>query len=90
MGELMLELAVDIDAIKGFLDPLEGRELYARCLAAAEIGPTLEIGSYCGKSTVYLGEACRRSGRSLYAVDHHRGSEEHQLGEFYHDPEVFD
>jgi predicted O-methyltransferase YrrM len=88
--ESLLQLPVDIDGIKGFLDPREGQELYERCLAAGSIGPTLEIGSYCGKSTVYLGEACRQTGRSLYAVDHHRGSEEHQLGEFYHDPEVFD
>ena len=85
-----LQLPVDIEGIKGFLDPREGLELYARCLAAGVLGPTLEVGSYCGKSTVYLGEACRRSGRSLYAVDHHRGSEEHQPGELYHDPEVFD
>ena len=84
------KFTVNIDAIKGFLDPREGQELYDRCLAAGELGPTLEIGSYCGKSTVYLGEACRLAGRSLFAVDHHRGSEEHQPGEFYHDPELFD
>ena len=84
------KFTVNIDAIKGFLDPREGHELYDRCLAAGELGPTLEIGSYCGKSTVYLGEACRLAGRSLFAVDHHRGSEEHQPGEFYHDPELFD
>ena len=90
MADKMPEFTVDIDAIKGFLDPQEGWALYDRCLAAGELGPTLEIGSYCGKSTVYLGEACRISGRSLFAVDHHRGSEEHQPGEFYHDPELFD
>jgi hypothetical protein len=39
---------------------------------------------------VYLGEACRRVGSLLYALDHHRGSEEHQLGEEYHDPELYD
>ena len=90
MADKMPEFTVDIDAIKGFLDPQEGWALYDRCLAAGELGPTLEIGSYCGKSTVYLGEACRIAGRSLFAVDHHRGSEEHQPGEFYHDPELFD
>ena len=52
--------------------------------------PALEIGSYCGKSTVYLGAAVRACGSLLYAVDHHRGSEEHQPGEEYHDPDLFD
>lgn len=86
----MLTLPIDIESVKGFLDPLEGQALYDWCLAIGPVGPTVEIGSYCGKSTVYLGEACRQSGRSLFAVDHHRGSEEHQLGELYHDPTVFD
>ncbi len=90
MADKMPKFTVNIDAVKGFLDPREGQELYDRCLAAGELGPTLEIGSYCGKSTVYLGEACRLAGRSLFAVDHHRGSEEHQPGESYHDPELFD
>ena len=52
--------------------------------------PVLEIGSYCGKSTICLGLACQEKGRVLYALDHHRGSEEHQQGEFFHDPELFD
>jgi predicted O-methyltransferase YrrM len=50
----------------------------------------LEIGSYCGKSTIYLGLACQQRGTSLYAVDHHAGSEEHQRGEMFHDPDLFD
>ncbi len=54
------------------------------------MGPVLEIGSYCGKSTVYLGVACKVAGSTLFAVDHHRGSEEHQLGEEYHDPDLYD
>ena len=86
----MMQLPVDIDAIKGFLAHEEGEALYDFCRAASALGPSLEIGSYCGKSTVYLGLACRDAGRSLYAVDHHRGSEEHQPGEEYHDPELYD
>jgi predicted O-methyltransferase YrrM len=50
----------------------------------------LEIGSYCGKSTVCLGLACQRSGGTLFALDHHRGSEEHQVGEMFHDPDLYD
>lgn len=86
----MIKLPLDIEAVKGFLDPVEGEALYLQCLGAGRVGPTLEVGSYCGKSTVYLGQACRETGRTLFAVDHHRGSEEHQYGEQYHDPEVFD
>ena len=50
----------------------------------------LEIGSYCGKSTIYLGLACRSSNSTVFALDHHRGSEEHQKGEFFHDPQLYD
>jgi predicted O-methyltransferase YrrM len=64
--------------------------LYSYALEAGALGPVLEVGSYCGKSTVYLGEACREKGVSLYAIDHHRGSEEHQPGEEYHDQDLFD
>lgn len=85
-----MQLPVDIDDIKGFLADEEGEALYETCLAACRLGPCLEIGSYCGKSTVYLGTACKEQGRSLYAVDHHRGSEEHQIGEEYHDPDLYD
>lgn len=84
----MLPLA--IDEVKGFLDPDEGAALYDHALAAAALGPLLEIGSYCGKSTVYLGSACKQRQQLLFAVDHHRGSEEHQPGEAYHDPSLFD
>lgn len=84
------ELGIDIDKVKGFLDADEGAALYAAALETAPLGPCLEIGSYCGKSTVYLGRACQQTGGVLYAVDHHRGSEEHQLGEAYHDPQLYD
>ncbi|MBL6690853.1 MAG: class I SAM-dependent methyltransferase [Pseudomonadales bacterium] len=89
MGTTM-ELPLDIDEVKGFLDPDEGRALYEYCLVAAEVGPCLEVGSYCGKSSVYLGEACRTASVTLFAVDHHRGSEEHQPGEEYHDAALYD
>ena len=84
----MLDLPLDPEGVKGFMPPEEGAELY-RAVAWAPPGlPCLEIGSYCGKSTIYLGTACQRSGRVLFAVDHHAGSEEHQPGEGYHDPEL--
>ena len=50
----------------------------------------LEVGSYCGRSTIWLGDAAERSGVVLFAVDHHRGSEENQAGWDHHDVEVVD
>ena len=75
---------------KGFLNPDEGRCLYETALEASTAGPCLEIGSYCGLSTLYLGAGCRTNGGILFAVDHHRGSEEHQPGELYFDPALMD
>jgi predicted O-methyltransferase YrrM len=68
----------------------EGRALYDAGLGAAAVGPLLEIGSYCGKSAVYLGAAARATGRVLFSIDHHRGNEENQPGEEYHDPRFLD
>lgn len=78
------------NSIKGFLADDEAAALLVFAQRAGRIGPCLEVGSYCGKSTVFLGEGCRLAGTALYAVDHHRGSEEHQVGEEYHDADLFD
>lgn len=83
-----MKLPIDPATVKGFLDPDEGRALHDAALRAPGAAPCLEVGSYCGRSTVYLGAACRERGAVLFAVDHHRGSEEHQPGEGYHDPET--
>src|SRR5699024_4133167 len=53
-------------------------------------GVAVEIGTYCGKSTIYLGAAARTTGGRVVTVDHHRGSEEHQPGWEYHDPQLVD
>ena len=79
-----------VEKTKGFLDPAEGNRLFDIALEASRLGPCLEIGSYCGKSAVYLGSACRQSGGVLFSIDHHRGSEEQQPGEEYFDPDLFD
>ena len=84
------DLPDNIDSIKGFLSDDEAAALYQRALEVSGQGPVLEIGSYCGKSTIYLGLACRRTDSTVFALDHHRGSEEHQLGEFFHDPDLYD
>jgi predicted O-methyltransferase YrrM len=75
---------------KGFLDDQEGLRLYELARDHAHLGPVLEIGSYCGKSSVYLGAGARDVGGNLVCVDHHRGSEEQQAGWEHHDPELVD
>jgi predicted O-methyltransferase YrrM len=93
MEERIVETLIDpalIDRTKGFLDREEGRRLYQVALEASRLGPCLEIGSYCGKSTLYIGTACKKSNSTLFAVDHHSGSEEQQPGEGYFDPETYD
>ncbi|MDZ4826869.1 MAG: class I SAM-dependent methyltransferase [Actinomycetota bacterium] len=68
----------------------EGLALYEAGLDGGQVGPLLEIGTYCGKSAVYLGAAARERNTVLFTVDHHRGSEENQAGWEYHDREVVD
>lgn len=75
---------------KGFLDDEEGLRLFELARAHAHLGPILEVGSYCGKSAVYLGAGAREAGGRLVCVDHHRGSEEQQPGWEYHDADLFD
>jgi predicted O-methyltransferase YrrM len=79
-------------AAKGFMPDDEGLALYAAAAraAAAGTGPLLEIGTYCGKSAVYLGAAAAAGGTVVFTVDHHRGSEENQAGWEFHDREVVD
>ncbi|MBW6486668.1 MAG: class I SAM-dependent methyltransferase [Syntrophobacterales bacterium] len=75
--------------LKGFLAQEEGLRLYELAQTASRRGPCLEIGSYCGKSTAYLGMGCKESGGILFSIDHHEGSEEQQPGQEYFDPELF-
>jgi len=84
------ELALDT---KGFMPGDEGDALWDAAVAAAAAvphAPMLEVGSYCGRSTIWLGDAAERAGVVLFAVDHHRGSEENQVGWDHHDTEVVD
>ncbi len=79
-----------LNSIKGFMDPEEGEFLYSVALEASKRGPIVEIGSYCGKSSIYIGKACEKNNSLLFAIDHHTGSEENQVGWEYHDKELFD
>ena len=83
-------LRLAAESARGFMPAAEGLALYEAAASLTVQGPLLEVGSYCGKSAVYLGAAAQSAGRVLLCVDHHRGSEENQPGWEHHDPEVVD
>ncbi|MDQ1011105.1 putative O-methyltransferase YrrM [Streptomyces sp. V4I23] len=85
------ETLAAFEAAKGFMPVDEGLALYAAAAEAGALGlPLLEVGTYCGRSTILLADAAREAGTVAVTVDHHRGSEEQQPGWDYHDPEVVD
>ncbi len=77
-------------AAKGFMPEEEGLLLHRHARERLPHGPALEVGTYCGKSAIYLGAAAREVGGTVFTVDHHRGSEENQAGWEHHDPTVVD
>ena len=78
------------EQVTGFMPADEGRALYDAAVTYLGDGVGVEIGTYCGKSTVMLGAAAQQTGGVLYTVDHHHGSEEHQPGWEYHDTTMVD
>lgn len=76
--------------IKGFMPEHEGKALYKWARKFSEYGPLLEIGTYCGKSSMFLSEGAQANNQYVYTIDHHMGSEEHQVNEEYFDIEIFD
>ncbi|TNM43380.1 class I SAM-dependent methyltransferase [Nocardioides albidus] len=81
---------------KGFMPEDEGALLHRVALERLPHGPVLEVGTYCGKSGIYLGAAAQQVTRDtgttavVFTVDHHRGSEENQAGWEHHDASVVD
>ncbi|MFJ3584166.1 class I SAM-dependent methyltransferase [Streptomyces sp. NPDC090127] len=85
------EILEAFEAAKGFMPLDEGLALHAAATEAGKLGlPLLEVGTYCGRSTILLADAAREAGTVAVTVDHHRGSEEQQPGWEYHDPTVVD
>jgi predicted O-methyltransferase YrrM len=78
-----------VSATKGFLPVDEGGALYDAA-RSAPTGTWLEVGTYCGRSTVHLGAAARDVGAQVVTLDHHRGSEENQPGWEWHDASLVD
>ncbi len=89
-GGMPEDLLAHALAADGFMPPEEGLLLFRRATEQLPHGPVLEIGSYCGKSAIYLGAAAREVGGTVFTVDHHRGSEENQAGWEHHDPTLVD
>lgn len=83
-------LFAQAETVTGFMPADEGRALYDAAVRYLGEGTGVEIGTYCGKSTVMLGAAARQTGGVIYTVDHHHGSEEHQAGWEYHDTSMVD
>ncbi|NNN18824.1 MAG: class I SAM-dependent methyltransferase [Acidimicrobiaceae bacterium] len=81
-----------IRSTKGFMPPDEGTALAVSLFnCSASFGyPAVEIGSYIGLSTLYLGLVAQHQRRVLISVDHHRGSQENQQGWEFHDPILVD
>jgi predicted O-methyltransferase YrrM len=82
---------------RGFMPDDEGEALLGAALRAGRASPAgsspttfVEIGAWCGKSSLYLGAAAEASGAILFSIDHHRGSEENQPGWDYHEPDLVD
>jgi predicted O-methyltransferase YrrM len=81
-----------VRSTKGFMPDDEGLALHeaGRVAGGSGLGPLLEIGTYCGKSALYLGFAAQTAGAVLFSVDHHRGSAENQSGWEHHDASLVD
>ena len=78
------------ESVIGFMPADEGRALFDAATRFLSGGVAVEIGTYCGRSTVLLGAAAARIGSVLYTVYHHHGSEEHQPGWEFHDTTMVD
>ena len=74
----------------GFMPPEEGLALNSYAAERLPHGPAVEIGTYCGTSSVYLGAAAKLTAGTVFTVDHHHGSEDNQAGWEHHDTSLVD
>ena len=79
-----------IRKLKGFMPDHEGDALMKWSEKFSKLGPGMEIGTYCGKSTMYLSKGAYINNQNVFTIDHHLGSEEHQINEEYFDEEIYD
>ena len=79
-----------LNALKGFMPSHEGLALTKWAEEFSTYGPALEIGTFGAKSSLYIATGTSINDQLVYTVDHHSGSEEHQLGEEYFDSDIYD
>lgn len=84
------DLLAHARSAKGFMPEDEGALLHRWARGQLAYAPALEVGTYCGKSAIWLGGAAREVGGTVFTVDHHRGSEENQAGWEHHDDSLVD
>jgi predicted O-methyltransferase YrrM len=64
--------AIDIPEVEGYLSRREGCYLYSLARKFTHLGCIVEIGSFKGRSTVFLARGCQSVGAGhIYAVDPH-------------------
>ena len=80
----------EINKIKGFMPNHEGMALCKWAEKFSKLGHVLEIGTYCGKSSIYLSFGAKKNNKYIFTIDHHKGSEEHQINQEYFDDEIYD
>ena len=93
--ERLLEAARET---RGFMPDEEGLALalVAERSTLAGFSSVVEVGSYCGRSTLYLASGIARAlslgaaSAVVFSVDHHHGSEENQAGFEHHDDTLVD
>ena len=79
-----------LDTLKGFMPGHEGQALTKWAKEFSQYGPALEIGTFGAKSALYIAAGISTNNQLIYTIDHHLGSEEHQLDEEYFDSDIYD
>lgn len=68
-----------VDKVEGFLNVKDGKSLYNLAKNCTGKGVIVEIGSWKGKSTIWLAKGSKRGNNvKIYAIDPHTGSSEHK------------
>jgi MMP 1-O-methyltransferase len=71
-----------VSDVAGWLDPDEGRLLYRLAAEADPAGHIVEIGSWHGRSTIWLAAGARAGrGARVFAIDPHTGTHLRKAGE---------
>lgn len=87
-GELMQAVLTENGPVREIAGWFDYGEFWDRAVETAHVGATIvEIGVFCGKSLMYLGQKAKESGKNLRVVgiDNFQGSPEFQDRVFFND-----